>query len=89
MIKVPTAEEAMAKTKTAAPKKDAAPAKADAPKKDAKADAKTDEIAQEIFKSARRAIIRCGSQGFPMPDRVSELTNVSIRFDAKLKKVSW
>lgn len=54
-----------------------------------KSEAKTDEIAQEIFKSARRAIIRCGSQGFPMPDRVSEVTNVSIRFDAKLRKVSW
>ena len=52
-------------------------------------EAGTDEGAQEVFESARRAIIRCGFKGFPMPESAGNFTNVSINFDAKLMKVSW
>jgi hypothetical protein len=48
----------------------------------------TDKASEEVFETARRAIIRCGSRGFPMPDRVASSIDVSLKFYPKVASIT-
>ena len=48
----------------------------------------TDSVSEEVFETARRAIIRCGARGFLMPDRVASSVDVSLKFYPKVFSIT-